>query len=78
MKSIMLRRTKASYLQQPQRDVQLIEDPFTPEERDFYDALEKQSAAQFNRYVKQNTVMQNYTSILYVCPFLPSPAGSCD
>ncbi|KAL1921399.1 uncharacterized protein VTP21DRAFT_11115 [Calcarisporiella thermophila] len=70
LKTMLLRRRKSDkingkpILVLPTKEVTLQQDEFTPEERDFYDSLEKQSRLNFEKYVKAGTVMRNYTNIL--------------
>ncbi|KAI8811073.1 SNF2 family N-terminal domain-containing protein [Cladochytrium replicatum] len=64
------RRTKKAILDGrpiidlPPKTVQWFQDPFTDDEQKFYRALETESALQFNKYLKQDTVMKNYANIL--------------
>lgn len=55
--------TKASDIQLPNRVVKIRAEPFSAEENDFYQALYTQSQAQFNTYVAQGTVLNNYAHI---------------
>lgn len=70
LKAILLRRTKTSQidgkpiLSLPPKTVQLVHAVFSPDEKEFYDALESKSKIQFNKYVKQNSVGRNYSNLL--------------
>ncbi|KAL4585563.1 hypothetical protein LXL04_010186 [Taraxacum kok-saghyz] len=70
LKTIMLRRTKATLLDGepiinlPPKTINLKKVDFTPEERDFYCRLEAESRAQFAEYETAGTVKQNYVNIL--------------
>ncbi|GAV69203.1 SNF2_N domain-containing protein/Helicase_C domain-containing protein/zf-C3HC4_2 domain-containing protein, partial [Cephalotus follicularis] len=70
LKTIMLRRTKATILDGqpiitlPPKVVELKKVEFTVEERDFYTRLEAESRAQFQEYADAGTVKQNYVNIL--------------
>ncbi|KAI7850279.1 SNF2 family N-terminal domain-containing protein [Circinella umbellata] len=70
LKAIALRRSKKAkidgrpILKLPERNVHFTHVDFTPDERNFYDFINKRSQAQFNKYVKQGTVMKNYSSVL--------------
>ncbi|KAL1934289.1 hypothetical protein VTP01DRAFT_6471 [Rhizomucor pusillus] len=63
---IMLRRTKlqcADDLGLPPRTVVVRRDIFSEEEEDVYRSLYTDSARQFNTYVEQGTVLNNYANI---------------
>ncbi|KAL7606814.1 helicase-like transcription factor CHR28 [Lactuca sativa] len=70
LKTIMLRRTKATLLDGepiislPPKTINLKKVEFTAEERDFYCRLESESRAQFAEYAAAGTVKQNYVNIL--------------
>ncbi|KAK1925490.1 SNF2 family N-terminal domain-containing protein [Papiliotrema laurentii] len=70
LKAVMLRRTKDAtldgkpILNLPGRTVDIVACEFDKEEREFYTALEQQTALTFNKFVKAGTVMSNYTSVL--------------
>lgn len=70
LKTIMLRRTKATLLDGepiislPPKTINLKKVDFTAEERDFYCRLEAESRAQFEEYAAAGTVKQNYVNIL--------------
>ncbi|PNS17355.1 hypothetical protein CAC42_7038 [Sphaceloma murrayae] len=70
LKAILLRRHKKSTINGkpililPERTVEQTITDFTPEERDFYAALETQQRIQFNKYVKAGTVGRSYAHIL--------------
>ncbi|XP_059661087.1 DNA repair protein RAD16 isoform X2 [Cornus florida] len=66
LKSIVLRRTKkgrAADLALPPRIVSLRRDTMDIKEEDYYISLYNESQAQFNTYVQQGTVMNNYAHI---------------
>ncbi|KAL1812900.1 hypothetical protein ACET3Z_022965 [Daucus carota] len=66
LKSILLRRTKkgrAADLALPPRMVSLRKDSLDVKEEDYYTALYNDSRAQFNTYVTEGTVMNNYAHI---------------
>ncbi|KAK6918853.1 Zinc finger, C3HC4 RING-type [Dillenia turbinata] len=66
LKSILLRRTKkgrAADLALPPRIVFLRRDALDVKEEDYYTSLYNESQAQFNTYVQQGTVMNNYAHI---------------
>jgi SNF2 family DNA or RNA helicase len=70
MTAICLRRRKTEQLDGaplitlPERQVNVDLHEFTTAEREFYEALEKQTQLEFNRYLRAGTVMENYTNIL--------------
>ncbi|CAG8582130.1 7483_t:CDS:2 [Ambispora gerdemannii] len=70
LKSILLRRNKNTTINGkpiivlPPRDVQIANTEFTPDEREFYTALETKSRLTFSRYLKDGSVMRNYSNIL--------------
>nr|XP_043620030.1 LOW QUALITY PROTEIN: helicase-like transcription factor CHR28 [Erigeron canadensis] len=70
LKTIMLRRTKATLLDGkpiislPPKTISLKQIDFTAEERRFYAELEAESKAQFKEYEAAGTIEQNYVSIL--------------
>ncbi|CAG8523822.1 7110_t:CDS:10 [Acaulospora morrowiae] len=70
LRGILLRRTKDSkingkpLLQLPEKSVDMVCNEFSPDERQFYDALEKRSRVIFNRYLKAGSVLKNYAYIL--------------
>lgn len=72
LKVILLRRSKDAILDGkpiiilPKRNVKMDQQPFAPEELEFYKALEKKERLKFNKYVKAGTVMQNYTAVLVI------------
>ncbi|KAK6919345.1 Zinc finger, C3HC4 RING-type [Dillenia turbinata] len=66
LKSVLLRRTKkgrAADLALPPRIVSLRRDALDVKEEDYYTSLYNESQAQFNTYVQQGTVMNNYAHI---------------
>ncbi|GJJ72279.1 hypothetical protein EMPS_04636 [Entomortierella parvispora] len=70
LKAICLRRTKTSMvdgkpiLELPERNVEIVQTPFSVDERAFYEALETRTRDRFNAYVRAGTVMKNYSNIL--------------
>lgn len=61
----MLRRLKKDVLKNlVEKQVFLVEDEFTKEERDFYNAVEKKEQTKFNKYLKTGSVMKNYSNVL--------------
>jgi SNF2 family DNA or RNA helicase len=70
IRGIMLRRTKTSKLDgkpiivlQP-RTTEVVTKEFDKDQEDFYSAIETKSANIFNKYLKQGSVMRNYSHIL--------------
>ncbi|XP_073226604.1 ATP-dependent helicase rhp16 [Cicer arietinum] len=66
LKSIVLRRTKigrAADLALPPRIVSLRRDSLDIKEQDYYESLYNESQAQFNTYVEENTLTNNYAHI---------------
>ncbi|CDJ43315.1 SNF2/RAD54 helicase family protein, putative [Eimeria tenella] len=62
----LLRRTKierAADVKLPPLVVSIRRDALSPQERDFYEALFKQTATQFDSYVKSGTVLHNFAHI---------------
>ncbi|PRP83549.1 putative DNA repair helicase rad5,16 [Planoprotostelium fungivorum] len=70
MKVLLLRRMKNSTIDGrpiitlPPKEETLRKDDFTPEEADFYRALETQAQVQFNKYLRAGSVMRNYSNVL--------------
>ncbi|CAG8672922.1 4540_t:CDS:10 [Cetraspora pellucida] len=70
LRGILLRRTKDSkldgrpLLELPTKTVSFVKQEFSRDEREFYDALEKRSRIEFNRYLKEGSVLKNYAYIL--------------
>jgi len=70
IRGTLLRRTKTTkidgkpILNLPERIVNLESNQFSESERDFYDSLEKKAVIKFNAYLKEGTVMHNYSNIL--------------
>ncbi|KAI0070755.1 hypothetical protein K474DRAFT_702536 [Panus rudis PR-1116 ss-1] len=68
--TMLLRRKKDSMLdgkrliELPPKEVNLRKLQFSEEERDIYNALERQSQAKFNRFLREGTVLKNYTHVL--------------
>ena len=66
----MLRRTKTQtingtpLLNLPKRTINVVECEFDEDERAFYSALEARTSLTFNKFIKSNQVMSNYTSVL--------------
>jgi SNF2 family DNA or RNA helicase len=48
----------------PEKTEEIQHVVFSSDEQEFYNALEKQTALQFNKYMKSNTVGKNYSNIL--------------
>ncbi len=48
----------------PSRNVNVVEDCFSPVEQEFYNSLYKKIQFRFSAYVRAGTVMKNYTSVL--------------
>ncbi|KAK1418183.1 hypothetical protein QVD17_27325 [Tagetes erecta] len=66
LKSILLRRTKksrAADLALPPRIISLRRDYLDITEQDYYTSLYSESQAQFNTYIEQGTLMNNYAHI---------------
>ncbi|KAH3663562.1 hypothetical protein OGAPHI_004963 [Ogataea philodendri] len=66
LRQIMLRRTKverADDLGLPPKIVEIRRDFFNPEEKDLYQSLYSDSKRQFNDYVAQGVVLNNYANI---------------
>lgn len=66
LRSIVLRRTKkgrAADLALPPRIVTLRRDSLDIKEEDYYTSLYNESQAQFNTYIEEQTVMNNYAHI---------------
>ncbi|CDJ61427.1 SNF2/RAD54 helicase family protein, putative [Eimeria maxima] len=62
----LLRRTKverAADVKLPPLVVSIRRDALSPQERDFYESLFKQTATQFDSYVKSGTVLHNFAHI---------------
>ena len=70
IRAIMLRRTKTSkidgkpILQLPNRTIGVVNVKFNKDEHEFYSALEARAQLQFNRYLKEGSVMKNYATAL--------------
>ncbi|KAJ3196277.1 hypothetical protein HK101_009542 [Irineochytrium annulatum] len=70
LKSVCLRRNKNSSLDGkpiimlPPKEVFVDEVDFSPSERDFYTSLEQKTLLRFNKYLREGTVMQNYSNVL--------------
>ncbi|KAI8613212.1 SNF2 family N-terminal domain-containing protein [Chytriomyces sp. MP71] len=70
LKALCLRRTKNSMLDGrpiitlPEKRVEVVEADFSPSEREFYNSLEKKTLLKFNAYLREGTVMQNYSNVL--------------
>ena len=66
LSKVMLRRTKegsADDLGLPPKNVIIRRDHFNPHELDFYESLYSATKRQFNTYVSENTVLNNYANI---------------
>ena len=71
LQPLLLRRTKASkgadglpIIRLPPRTLVIEKLLFTPEEKDFYDALRTQSKVRFDAFVAEGRVLNNYASVL--------------
>ena len=71
LQPLLLRRTKATRMadgspivQLPPRSTTIEWLLFTPEERDFYDALRTQSRVKFDAFVAEGRVLNNYAHVL--------------
>ncbi|CAG8659204.1 26364_t:CDS:10, partial [Racocetra persica] len=67
LRGILLRRTKDSkldgrpLLQLPTKTISFVKQDFSRDEREFYDALEKRSRIEFNRYLKEENFLLSNT-----------------
>ncbi|RHZ44052.1 hypothetical protein Glove_768g12 [Diversispora epigaea] len=72
LRGICLHRTKDStlngkpILQLPEKTIDMVTNEFSQDERQFYDALETKSRIEFNRYLKDGSVLKNYAYILFM------------
>lgn len=70
IRGIMLRRTKASKIDGkpiitlPPRTNEVVAKDFEKDQEDFYRAVESQSQTIFNKYLKEGSVMRNYSHVL--------------
>ena len=70
LKAVLLRRMKSSkidgkpIIELPPVMTEVKHAVFSPDEMDFYTALESQTQLQFNRYLKAGTVGKNYSNVL--------------
>ncbi|KAI7874992.1 hypothetical protein K492DRAFT_137057 [Lichtheimia hyalospora FSU 10163] len=70
LKAISLRRSKKAkidgkpILNLPERNVHFTHIDFTPDERQFYEFVNANAQASFNKFVEAGTVMKNYSSVL--------------
>ncbi|KAI8147061.1 SNF2 family N-terminal domain-containing protein [Fennellomyces sp. T-0311] len=70
LKAISIRRSKKAkidgrpILNLPERNVHFTHVDFSPDERNFYDFVNKHAQARFNKYMSAGTVMKNYSSVL--------------
>lgn len=70
LKAIMLRRKKDSQLdgkpilRLPPKGEEEVHVELSPDERDFYTQLESKSQVLFNKYLRENSIGKNYSSIL--------------
>lgn len=65
LQAVCLRRLKVDVLKNMVgKKIFLIEDDFTKEERDFYNATEMQEQTKFSKFLRAGTVMKNYAHIL--------------
>lgn len=70
LQAIMLRRKKNSeldgkpILKLPEKTEEIVYAELSPEERDFYDQLEKNAQVQFSKYLRAGSIGKNYSNIL--------------
>lgn len=70
LKAVLLRRTKKSridgkpILSLPEKTISAENAEFSEDERAFYNALESKTQLQVNKYLKNGTLGQNYSSVL--------------
>ncbi|KAJ3185546.1 hypothetical protein HDU87_000169 [Geranomyces variabilis] len=70
LKAVCLRRNKRTIfdgkpiIELPAKVVSEDRMDFSPEEREFYTALEQRAQIRFSRYLKKGTVMKNYANVL--------------
>ncbi|KAM6535354.1 hypothetical protein FALCPG4_004926 [Fusarium falciforme] len=70
LQAIMLRRKKNSeldgkpILKLPDKTEEIVYAELSPEERDFYDQLEKNAQVQFSKYLRAGSIGKNYSNIL--------------
>jgi len=65
LQAVVLRRLKEDVLTNlAKKEIYLVEDEFTTEERDFYEALERREQTKFNKFLRAGTVMKNYSNVL--------------
>ena len=63
---VMLRRTKkerASELKLPALDIEVIHLQLSPDEKDFYDCIYKQTRSRFDTFVDKGTLLHNYAHV---------------
>lgn len=69
--AISLRRSKKAkidgkpILNLPERNVHFTHIDFSPDERQFYEFVNANAQARFNKFVEAGTVMKNYSSVRY-------------
>ncbi|KAK4687537.1 hypothetical protein P7C73_g2588, partial [Tremellales sp. Uapishka_1] len=70
LRTCMLRRTKDSevngkkILTLPEKTISVVELVFTPEERAIYTQVELRARVRFNKFLRQGTVLKNYSVVL--------------
>lgn len=70
MKAVLLRRTKDStidgkpILTLPEKTIEMVYAELSPDEQQFYKALQDKSVILFNKYLRANSVGKNYSNIL--------------
>jgi len=65
LQAVLLRRLKKDVLTNlVKKEIYLVEDDFSKEERDFYEAVERKEQTKFNKFLKAGTVMRNYSNVL--------------
>jgi SNF2 family DNA or RNA helicase len=70
LKAILLRRTKTSLIDGkpiinlPPKSEEIQHVVFSPDEQQFYNALESKTQILFNKYLRANTVGKNYSNVL--------------
>lgn len=70
LRGVMMRRNKTDQIMGkplivlPEKRIRMVELEFNDEERRLYDCVESMSRDVMNRYIRQGTVMKNYSSVL--------------
>eukprot|EP00397_Hematodinium_sp_SG-2012_P000497 GEMP01000497.1.p1 GENE.GEMP01000497.1~~GEMP01000497.1.p1 ORF type:complete len:1071 (+),score=261.07 GEMP01000497.1:3-3215(+) len=78
LKTVMLRRTKLQKkddMNLPPLEIVIRQDELSPEEKDFYESLYRESRTKFDTYVKNGSLMHNYAHIF---DLLTSLRRACD